>query len=120
MSPVNATPHTVSFIREDGSTETIPPSGICPRVVTGSRPAGTIEISKGFNVPLVEKWVGETVTGLPDPDGETTYIVSQMVTAAAPSRRDLVSPDDVVRDSEGEIIGCRALARAIRRPEIVS
>lgn len=39
------------------------------------------------------------------------FIVSRVVAEAAKDRDDLLIPDDVARDEEGRVIGCRALAR---------
>lgn len=53
------------------------------------------------------------VEGLPEPDPacRVRYIVSRVVAEAARGRADLLIPDDTVRDEQGRIIGCRALAR---------
>lgn len=58
-------------------------------------------------VTLQEIGFGE-VTGLPEPEEGTRYIVSSMVFEACPERHDLIVPIDFVRDSEGRIEGCRA------------
>jgi hypothetical protein len=39
------------------------------------------------------------------------YIVSRVVAEAARDRDDLVVPDNVIRDDQGRVIACRALAR---------
>ena len=49
--------------------------------------------------------------GLPDFVEGTFYIVSQLVKSALPQRNDLLVPAEVVRDSEGNIIGCFSLGR---------
>jgi len=52
------------------------------------------------------------VEGLPEPDGETFYIVSLAVAQAMSGKRsDLLVTDDTVRDENGKIVGCRAFAR---------
>jgi hypothetical protein len=51
------------------------------------------------------------VSGLPEPSRGTLYIVSSVVQAALPNRTDLVSPHDIMRDADGVVVGCRALAR---------
>lgn len=54
---------------------------------------------------------------LPEPDGDTIYIVSKMVCDALPDRRDLYCPDTgeegVVRDEKGRIIGTKRLQQAL-------
>jgi hypothetical protein len=39
---------------------------------------------------------------------ETYYLVSQLVKSALPSRKDLLVPAEIVRDKDGNIIGCRS------------
>ena len=51
------------------------------------------------------------VEGLPDPEEGVVWIVSRVVAEAAKERDDLLVTDDAVRDDQGRIIGCRALAR---------
>lgn len=62
-------------------------------------------------MPLVISAVTPSVVGLPARQQDVLLIVSRMVAAALPQRRDLVFPYDVMRDSEGHPIGCRALGQ---------
>ncbi len=101
MNIVNLTPHEVTVWGETAPTNRYPASGTVARVTMQDTPAGEIA-----GIPLVSKVPGE-VTGLPEPKEGTLYIVSTMVQAALPSRTDLISPDDLVRDGEGRVIGCR-------------
>jgi len=63
------------------------------------------------------KIVGEDgdVEGLPEPQSNTVYIVSTLVAQAVPHRDDIIAPDTspqgVVRDSEGKIIGVKRFQR---------
>jgi len=50
------------------------------------------------------------VTGLPDPQPDTIFVVSALVAQAVPDRQDVFITDDAVRDDQGRLIGCRALA----------
>lgn len=102
MNLVNLTPHSIVII-SDGDTVTIPPSGIIARCVESTRQAGSIN-----GIPLVRKDFGD-VSGIPDQDPDTMYIVSALVRIAFPGRYDLVSPGDLVRDADGKPIGCRNL-----------
>ena len=52
------------------------------------------------------------VYDLPSPQPDTIYIVSRLV-AEATRREDLYIVDDAVRDENGRIIGCRALASVL-------
>ena len=72
--------------------------------------------SKGQCPPLLSIKINSTsfgeVDGLPEPQEGTIFIVSALVAQALKGvRNDLVIPDDTVRDEQGRIIGCRALAR---------
>lgn len=52
------------------------------------------------------------VSGLPEPKEGIVYIVSALVAQAVSGQRDDVYVvDETVRDSEGRIIGCNALAK---------
>lgn len=102
MEIINLTPHAINILA-DGGTITIPPSGTIARCGEASEPAGEIN-----GIPLVTKTYTE-VTGLPDEAPGVYYIVSAMVRQALPDRRDLLSPGDLVRDENGNVIGCRNL-----------
>jgi len=49
------------------------------------------------------------VEGLPGPEDGTLYIVSALVRLALPERKDLVSPGECVRDSQGRVVSCYSL-----------
>lgn len=110
MKIINLTPHAIHLMPEgpEGSVVTIPPSGIVARCATQREVIGNIEVG-GIYVPVHRTTFGK-VTGLPDPQPDTIYVVSALV-AQAVHREDICIVDDAVRDSEGRIIGARALAR---------
>lgn len=103
MKFVNLTPHEVRVFLEEGVSTRLAPSGQIARVLATTSDAGHFG-----NVPLVKTSFGE-VSGLPDSEKGTLYIVSAMVRMALPSRKDLASPGDLVRDESGNVIGCRNL-----------
>ncbi len=49
--------------------------------------------------------------GLPNPKEGVFYIVSQLVKNALPNRTDLLVPAEVIRDEQGNVIGCQSLGR---------
>ena len=51
--------------------------------------------------------LGNGICGAKTPS--TYYIVSQLIKSALPKRVDLLVPAEVVRDDNGNIIGCRSL-----------
>lgn len=102
MNLVNLTPHTVNLITASGETISLPPSGTVARVSSKSSPVGEVE-----GILLTRVTFGE-VLDLPPADGRT-FIVSALVRSAVPSRGDVASPGDLVRDSGGNVIGCKNL-----------
>jgi hypothetical protein len=107
MKLVNLTPHTLN-IHTDNGVESIEPSGQVARVDSESTPAEPIG-----NIPTFHVEFGE-VTDLPEPQEDVVYIVSGMVSDAI-SRRDVLSPGQLVRDENGRPIGCKGLRRHSNR-----
>lgn len=115
----NLTPHAVRVFSARGElVAEIPPSGIIARIEKlGSYQASLETVSvpdfgdEGeiweYNIPILVS-AAAGVTGLPDEQASTRFIVSAMVRVACPDRSDLVSPADLVRDEAGNVIGCRA------------
>jgi len=111
ISLVNLTPHEVTVYSQDGQTPilTIPPSGTVARVTPIARIVGYLN-----GIPIRKVEYGD-ITGLPEPQENTVFIVSTVVLIAAKEkgldRRDLVSPDtnpdSCIRDSSGKIIGVK-------------
>lgn len=104
MNLVNCTPHPLTLIRTDGSRLILPKGEIVPRLTQSTVDIGSID-----GIRLTETVFGET-TNLPEPQDNTVYIVSRLVLSANPYRQDLAVPNDLVRDENGQIIGCESLA----------
>lgn len=102
---LNLTPHSVNIVREDDTIFTIAPSGTVARVSQMREQIGTIE-----GIPLNVSKFGEVVD-LPEQQDGVFLIVSRLVISALPDRDDLIVPDDLVRDDQGRIIGCRSFSR---------
>ncbi|MFJ2630822.1 hypothetical protein ACIO6U_02510 [Streptomyces sp. NPDC087422] len=111
---LNFTPHPIRLYaaeREDGFDdlephlrEVIDPEPVPARLAT-------IELGGGFTFELVEFGHAEHLP--PKRDG-VQYIVSLVVALALRDRRgDLLVPYREVRDSNGTVIGCRALAQPV-------
>ena len=62
------------------------------------------------NFPVTWQFLGDVVN-LPDEQPGTFYIVSRMVALAAPERRDLLIPGPLIKEKDGEVIGCKGLTR---------
>lgn len=106
MKIINCTPHAITFLREDNSVlATVEPSGTIARASqTRDR------VSEVNGIPVNQCSYG-SVTGLPDPQPETIYLVSALTAQACRDRNDVYITDDAVRDDSGRIVGCRAIAR---------
>lgn len=106
MTIINLTPHAITFLDENNSVlATVEPSGVVARAAqTRDR------ISEVNGIPVNQCSYGE-VTGLPDPQDGTIYLVSALTAQACRNRNDVFITDDAVRDDAGRIIGCRAIAR---------
>ena len=101
MKIINLTPHAITFMHEDGTTEVFEASGEVARVEQFL-----------FSIPdtkyNLKSCVKGCVEGLPKQDINTVFIVSAMVREELPERDDLWSPTSFVRDEEGNIVGCTA------------
>ena len=107
MTIVNCTPHAINIMDSEGKEIlTLEPSGICPRCSVERKKVGDIN-----GIPINKSIFGD-VYDLPSPEHDTIYIVSRLV-AEATRREDLYIVDDAVRDENGRIIGCRALASVL-------
>jgi len=110
---MNLTPHAVTVCDPTGAViATIPPSGQLARVKPLPVVVGAVEID-GHSVPVRVNDYGP-LQGLPDPAPDTLFIVSLLAASAAARLgriADIIVPDDTVRDSAGQILGCRAFGR---------
>lgn len=109
---VNLTPHAINLHGADGTIRTIPPDGRVARCAAVATPAGHAP----DGTPLMRRAFGDAgIQGggaFPDPKPGTIFIVSALVAAAMAGRDDVASPGDLVRDVDGNIIGCRDLTLA--------
>ena len=106
MRIINLTPHSVTFVDDAGNTVlTVDPSGQVARCSVVREKVGTIA-----GIPVNKSRFGK-VENLPEPQEGTIYIVSSLAAQAVPEREDVFITDDAVRDEQGRIIGCRALAQ---------
>ena len=80
----------------------IPPQGSNPARVTSK----SIPVEREFGFEVVTNTFG-SVTGLPDPSPGVNYIVSGMVLDALQGARfDVYAPGPLLRDENGQPIGC--------------
>ena len=100
---INLTPHAINIINSETKI-TIEPSGVVARVSMKQEQIGTIN-----DIPVFRNTYGKP-EGLPEPKEDTYYIVSALLAQAVPEREDVLITSNPIRDSEGRIIGCGALA----------
>ena len=110
---VNLTPHPLRFFASDGCELVFKPSGTVARVEQKRELVLDLVTRDGHNVMVTQSSFGE-VTGLPDPQPNTYYVVS-LITAQALKAigrtDDILIVDAAVRGEENRIIGCRGFAR---------
>lgn len=102
----NLTPHSLTIYCLDGFDPLVVPSDGVARVSTITTEETPIVVGN-VTIPVRRVSFGEIV-GLP-PEGEDVLIVSAVVKAALPERRDLYTPGELVRDEKGNVIGCKGL-----------
>lgn len=106
---INLTPHPVNIVNEEGNVIKVFESAGVARAAQEDVEIGTLE-----GIPIIETTFGELVD-LPKYSKDTYYIVSAITAKAADlsgrSTRDLLLPGKTVRNSDGQIIGCQALAK---------
>ncbi len=109
---VNCTPHRLVIVGEDDRTlVTLPPSGSVARVAVTWEAVGLLE---GLpSLPIYRTATGPLV-GLPGPEPDVLYVCSLVAAQAAwaAGRRDVLAPGDLVRNAEGQPVGCRGLTVA--------
>ena len=102
-------PRTRSF---DLKGDLIVSRKIEPEQVALPRVSSTeVEMDPVDGVPVVQVQFGE-VENLPDAQDGVFLVVSAITANAARDRQDLLIPARMVRDAQGKILGCLALAKA--------
>ena len=105
MEILNYAPHAINVCREDGTVFAYERKG-CARVATTQECVGNVN---GVDIYSIK--YGE-VEGLPEQQDGTMILVSFLVKQALPERTDLIcpntSPQGVVRDENGQIIGVKS------------
>lgn len=115
---VNLTPHALKIFHEapfDDNWESFhqtnsPWSGQTARCTEKRIAIGYIDTGTFPSIPVHRVSYGD-ITGLPEPEENTCYIVSMMIAQAMPHRKDLYYPGELVRDKYGMIVGCIGLSQ---------
>jgi hypothetical protein len=105
---VNLIPHRVNI--RVGEVEVELPAADAPARLTGEvEDVGAIR-SEGLDVPVITHRFA-SIEGLPATQEGVLHVVSQLVLDFVTGRTDLVTPAELIRDDEGNVIACAALAR---------
>ena len=112
MKIMNLTPHALTIISGENNMQklVVEPSGIVARVAAHTENIGNITTDNGFVIPLTTTVFGQ-VEGLPAPETGTIYVVSSLVAGRVPDRKDVLIPNESIRDDKGRIIGCLSLGK---------
>ena len=106
---INLTPHRINIVDEEGNIVKIFESSGVARAAQNDVQIGMLE-----GIPIIETKFGEPVD-LPEYNQGTYYIVSALTAKAASlsgrNTRDLLLTGKTVRNNDGQIIGCQALAK---------
>lgn len=108
MNYINLTPHVVDIIKMDGTTLSIPSSG----VIRAKQELESYRIIDGIKIGKYS--YGEPI-GVPEAlEPDTIYIVSKLVLESCRSHgidtTNFLIPGEVVRDDNGRVIGCESLS----------
>lgn len=103
----NLTPHVLNVIGSDGNVTAIAPSGAIARVS-----AEEVLVGKLGQVEVVKRSFGKVEWGfdMPQMKKDTVYVVSSLVASAVSDRHDILVPGNLVRNEQGQPIGCQGLA----------
>lgn len=104
---VNLTPHVITLVDDHGN--------IIASIEPEAQPARcevtrVVAFSAGGHP--VNRTVFGSVYNLPDPVDGVWYITSRIV-AEAVTRKDVLVPDETVRDKDGKIVGCKSFATLV-------
>jgi len=104
MKIINLTPHKIVLFKGNEITKEFDSEGLARANQT------SIVVDNIDGIDVCRNVYGN-VTGLPEQQPNTFYIVSKIVMDACPDRNDLLLPNDSVRNENGQIVGCRSFAR---------
>lgn len=105
---VNKTSHPITILDEEN--EVITRFGPAPAGMQARLKSITTKIAEIDGIPISKTKYG-ILEGIPEPQEDVYYIVSQLVKNHLPNRHDLLVPAEVVRNERGHIVGCRSLGK---------
>lgn len=115
---INLTPHAIRIIDVDRVVHEIGPSGTVARVETVEKEEVPVVVD-GAKFSVKSRTMG-AVSGLPEPNGSSLFLVSSMVLDAIQGRSDVFAPDTgktAIRDERGLVWGVVNLIEVDSDPE---
>jgi len=108
MKLINLTPHNIDIVKMDGTTLSIPSSG----VIRAKQELESYQVIDGIKVARYT--YGEPI-GVPETlDPDAIYIVSKLALESCRSHgidtSNFLIPGELIRDDTGRIIGCESLS----------
>lgn len=106
MKIINLTTHTLNIFSEDKEEViSIEPSGQIARISVETKKTKTIA-----GIPFFKSVFGK-VEGLPNKAQGCIYVVSSLVLVNTKDRNDVFAPGELLRNDEGQPIGCIGLSQ---------
>lgn len=104
MKFVNLTQHDLTIVLENGDGLVLPASGEVTRVTFSTQ-----QVDEVIGIPIFKTVYEPEVTGLPEPEDGTIFIVSSLA-AQTVKRRDVLAPTKLIRDDDGQVIAAGGFA----------
>lgn len=104
MTIKNLTPHVLNVYTTNNEVIDIAPDGVVPRCRQYEEPVFWID-----GIQITRQTYGE-VENLPEKEDGVLLVVSRLVAAACPDRKDLLIPGPLVRNEQGQPVGCKGLS----------
>lgn len=104
MKFVNLTQHDLTIILENGDDLVLPASGEVARVTFSTQQVDEVD-----RIPIFKTVYEPEVTGLPEPEDDTIFIVSSLA-AQTVKRHDVLAPTKLIRDDDGQVIAAGGFA----------
>ncbi len=98
---INLTPHKIVVYNENNEMVLeIEPSGDIARISSDKKEVRNVNNSPYFTISY------GSPSGLPETQEGVLLLVSGQVRMACPKRKDLISPGELIRNKQGQPIGC--------------
>jgi len=102
---INLTPHPIIIIKENGEKIILEKCNNPARC-----DSFRVKVCEINGISVNKVCFGQ-IYNLPEKRENTIYIVSRIIAEAAKDRDDLYIVDETIRDENGNIIGCKSLAK---------